>query len=239
MSRARLRGVLPLAILVCLFLAGVGRAEDPPQGGEGAQHTEGAAAGDHKEGDDHKAENPISLAEDLGFYTLIVFGLLFCVLKFFPLPGAGKSAWDLMIEGLRNRESTIHRAITEAEQARAETQEMRKQLEAELAKANEKVAGILDQARRSAEQVKEEMLNKARSDIQAERERGRREIEMARDQALQEIWNQQASLAVAVSAGVLRREMKPEDQRRLVDEALAELKQAGQDHQRQTAGLRT
>jgi F-type H+-transporting ATPase subunit b len=53
-----------------------------------------------------------------------------------------------------------------------------------------------------------------------------REIAAARDQALQQIWNQTANLATQISAKLLRRQLTPDDNRRLVDEALAEIGQA-------------
>ena len=70
------------------------------------------------------------------------------------------------------------------------------------------------------------MIAKARAEIQAERERLRREIEMARDQALQELWKQAADLATMISAKAIRRQLSAEDHRRLVDEALTELQGA-------------
>jgi F-type H+-transporting ATPase subunit b len=105
-------------------------------------------------------------------------------------------------------------------------------------KANEKVRDIMDEARRAAESTTQEMVAKARSEIQNERERLRREIETARDQALRELWNQTAQLAAAISTKVVRRQLSPDDHRRLVDDALAELTQAGDERQRQVVGVR-
>jgi F-type H+-transporting ATPase subunit b len=70
-----------------------------------------------------------------------------------------------------------------------------------------------------------------------ERERLRRDISTARDQALQEIWNQTAQLATLISAKAIRRELTDEDHRRLVDEALAELRQASHERQHEVASI--
>jgi F-type H+-transporting ATPase subunit b len=90
-----------------------------------------------------------------------------------------------------------------------------------------KIPAMMDEARRDAQHMAEEMRAKAQADIQADRERLRREIEMARDQALQQIWTQTAQLATAISSKAIRRNISEEDHRRLVDEALTELRQAG------------
>jgi F-type H+-transporting ATPase subunit b len=154
----------------------------------------------------------------LGFWTIVVFVVLLVVLK--------KYAWGPILEGLQKREQNIAAAIEEAEKARAEAERLREQFQAEMARAQEKVREILDEGRRDSQRVAEEMIAKARAEIQAERDRLRREIESARDQALQELWNQAAQLATLISAKAIRRQLSPEDHRRLVDEALAELERA-------------
>jgi F-type H+-transporting ATPase subunit b len=173
--------------------------------------------------------NVMALRWELGLWTLVVFSLLLLILR--------KAAWKPMLEGLRNREESIRSAIEEAHRAREEAQRLREQLQGEMNKAHEKVRDILDEAHRNAQRTTEEMVAKARGEIQSERERLRREIGLARDQALQEIWNQTAQLATLVSAKAIRRELTQDDHRRLIDEALAELRQAGNERQRQVASI--
>lgn len=156
---------------------------------------------------------------DLGLWTLVVFGLLFLVLR--------KMAWGPMLEGLKRREDNIRSAVVDAQQARDEAARLRNELQQEMDRAQDKVREIHDEARRLAQKNTEEMLVKARADIQGERERLRRDIDTARDQALQELWNQTAQLSTLVAAKAIRRQITPDDQRRLVDETLAELKNRG------------
>ena len=163
--------------------------------------------------------NILALRWDLGLWTLVVFILLFFVLR--------KLAWKPMLEGLQKREETIRSAVEDAQQARDEAQRLRDQLQREVDKAHEKVRDILDEGRRDAQRMTDEMIAKARTEIQAERDRLRREIEMARDQALHELWKQAADLATMISAKAIRRQLSAEDHRRLVDEALTELQGAG------------
>jgi F-type H+-transporting ATPase subunit b len=152
----------------------------------------------------------------LGIWTIVVFVILLVVLK--------KYAWGPILEGLQKREQTIQTALEEAQKAREEAQRMREQWQREVDQAHLKVAAILDEGRRNAKALTDEMIAKARAEIQAERDRLRREIENAKNQAVQEIWNQAAQLATAISAKAIRRQISVDDHRRLVDEALAELK---------------
>ena len=64
----------------------------------------------------------------------------------------------------------------------------------------------------------------ATAEATADRDRMRREIEMARDQALQEIYQQAVQLASLVSTKAIQRELTPADHERLLDGALADLR---------------
>ena len=192
-----------------------------------AAHTPDAAhgssapsAGEHGHGRHHgepEEEGLLTLSADLGIWTLVVFVLLLVILK--------RLAWKPMLEGLHKREETIRSALEEAQKARAEAEQLRARLQQEMDRAAETVRGILEEARRDAQYTSEQILAKARQEIATERERLQREVAIAKDQALQELWNQAADLATLISAKAIRRSLSPEDHRRLMDEALAELRQ--------------
>lgn len=171
----------------------------------------------------------LALRWDLGLWTLVVFLLLLFILS--------KLAWKPMLAGLQKREANIRGAVEDAERARDEAKRLRDQLQQEMDHANEKVRDILDEARRDAQHTTDEMIAKARAEIQTERDRLRRELETGRDQALQQISEYAAKLATLVSAKVIRRQLSQEDHRRLVDEAVAELRHAGKERQREMAGV--
>jgi F-type H+-transporting ATPase subunit b len=166
---------------------------------------------------------------DLGLWTIVIFVILAIVLW--------KLAWGPIIQGLHKREESIRSAREEAEKARAETARLRDQLQQEMSQSQEKVRQVLDEGRRAAQRQHEEMMAQARAEIQGERDRLHREIDMARDQALQQLWAQTADLATLVSAKAIRRQLTPDDHRRLVDEALAELRQTKVNGAGARAGL--
>lgn len=159
-----------------------------------------------------------SLRWDLGLWSIIVFGGLLFILS--------KTAWPAMLEGLKKREQNISDAIAAAETARSEAEKTRLELKAEMAKANDSIRAMMDEARKDASSAKDEMLSAAKKEIGEERDRMRREIETARDQALLDIWNQSTQLASLLSSKTIKREIRPDDHKKLFDEALKEMKAA-------------
>jgi F-type H+-transporting ATPase subunit b len=162
--------------------------------------------------------NPIDIHRyDLGIYTIVVFILLFLILR--------SKAWGPFMKMLDERENNIKKEYDDAETARKEAITYLEQVKAEKAKAADEVRLMIEEARRDATALKDKLRADAAAEIQAERDRLRREIETAKDQALQEIWSKTVELASLVSTKTVKRELTPDDHRRLMDEALVELKQ--------------
>ncbi len=162
--------------------------------------------------------NPLDIKADLGLWALVIFLALVFILQ--------KYAWGPMLQGLQKREATIRDSVEEAQKARAETLQITAEFKAKMDQAYAEIPKIMEQARRDADAFKEEMRTQTAKDIQAERQRLRREIETARDQALQELWNQAAQLATLISAKAIGRSLTEADHRRLLDESIAELGQS-------------
>lgn len=156
---------------------------------------------------------------DTGVWSIVIFvALAFLLSKF---------AWKPMLQGLKKREDSIRGALEQAEKTRREAMELQSQLDAKMRDAGGEIARMMEEGRRDAQGLKEQMVAEAKAEIQKERDRLVREVSLAKDQALSEIWQQAVTLASSMSAKVVRRGMSEEDHRRLLDESLAELKQAG------------
>jgi F-type H+-transporting ATPase subunit b len=156
---------------------------------------------------------------DLAIWTVVVFVVLMFVLR--------KYAWAPMLAGLQKREENIRSALAEAQAAREEAAAARADLQKQLAAAHEQVRAILDEGRRDAQQLRDQEMARTQAEMQAERDRLRREIEMQTDQALQRIWAQAADLATLASAKALGKGITADGHRKLIDEALGEIKASG------------
>ncbi len=225
-------GIRGWAVLVfsCVILTGLTvsfaktEAEKPHQGdGDHAKATDNG--GGHEGGHAQESYTDVIFkpALDLALWTLVVFLLLLFVLT--------RYAWKPMLAGLQKREEGIRSAMEEATKAREETEKMRKEFDAERHQQAQKISQMMEEARQDAENLRQELKTKANEEIQTERARLRREIETAKDQALQEIWNQAAQLATAISTKAIRRTLSQEDQNRLMDEALAHVNEAREKRQ--------
>jgi F-type H+-transporting ATPase subunit b len=213
--------VVVSALLVAAGPGAAPAAEPDEPGAAGHKEPDKAHGGakDHTGADAEEVKNPLAPALDLTIWTSIVFLLLLTVLYL--------TAWKPILQALNNREERIRSALEEAQLARAESQRMREEFERDRAQAHEEVRKMLDEGRRDAERLREEIKAQGQAEVQADRQRLRREIDTARDQALAQISERAADLAAVISAKVLRRQLDPNDHRRLIDEALADLEGAG------------
>ncbi len=153
---------------------------------------------------------------DLGIFTLIVFVALCLILYFF--------AWPKISSGLAKREADIAAAKDEAVKAKHEAEQMREALKGEFAVAQDKIRAMMDEARRDAGALKATEKAVGQKEAQEERERAKREIETAKEQALLEIQQTAVQLASLMSSKAVGRHMGDDDHRRLVAESLSELK---------------
>ena len=162
-------------------------------------------------------------ALDLTLWTIVVFLILLFIL--------GRFAWKPMLQGLEKRENDIQAAIEDARKAREEAQLLREGVQSERNKIEDMRRDILQKAQADAQRTADEITAKAKAEMQAERDRLRRDMETAHDQALQDLYAQTVDLATLVSSKAIRREMTPEDHRRFVEEALADIRHAGNGQQ--------
>lgn len=181
---------------------------------------EGAIAGMQEDVE----KNLLEIRWDLGAWTVVVFFLLFFILR--------KAAWGPMLEGLQKREENIQAALVEAKEARSEAKRLKDELAAERDKAAAQVAEMIAEARRDTDAMRNEMLSKAKAEIQVERDRLLREFSTAKDQALQELFQKAADLATMISSKAVKRNLNVDDHRRLVDEAIADMSNAHQELKR-------
>src|SRR5438270_2626401 len=134
--------LIAVALVAVVLAAGPVRAEktDEPGHGAAAGHD---AKGEHGGGEKVDIAQSFGLKRyDLAIYTLIVFVLLLVIL--------GKFAWGPMMNGLDQRDASLRRAHDDADAARAEAQKALADVQARLAKTNEEVRAMLDEARRDA-----------------------------------------------------------------------------------------
>jgi F-type H+-transporting ATPase subunit b len=151
----------------------------------------------------------------LMIWTLVVFGLTMYFLA--------KVAFPRISEALDRRQKAIEESIDHAERIRLEADELLREYRERLAEARGQADEIVARARRTAEVAESETLAEARAKREEMMQQTRRDIETETRRAIQQIRAEVADLTVLATEKVTRKTLDSADQRRLVDEALAEL----------------
>ena len=157
---------------------------------------------------------------DLGnmIWTLVIFLLVLFVL--------GKFAWGPILEQLTARESFIRNSLEEARDDREAAEARLKEYEDRLAAARGEATAIVEEGRRDAETVRQSIEDGAKDEAAKIVERARREIDLAKDAAVEEIYGVASGLAIEVASKVVRKELSGEDHERLIDEAMQKLRES-------------
>ncbi len=161
----------------------------------------------------------------LTIWTLVVFAICLFILS--------KVAFPRIRKALDDRRLTISESIDAAQRTREEAERLLAEYRERLAEARQQAEQIVQRARQTAEAHAHE----AQADVEARRqhllEQTRREIEAETRRSIGQIRREVADLTVMATEKVTRRALTEEDQKRLVEDALAEL-----DFETLTGGVR-
>jgi F-type H+-transporting ATPase subunit b len=148
-------------------------------------------------------------------WTLVVFGLTFLLLW--------KVAFPRITEALDKRQRAIEDSIDAAERTRREADALLAEYRERLSDARGQADEIVTRARRTAEASENEILADARTKREEMMAQTRRDIEAETRRAIQQIRAEVADLTVLATEKVTRKTLDSDDQKRLVEQALAEL----------------
>lgn len=160
-------------------------------------------------------ESPAWFQKDLAVWSFAVFLLLLALL--------GKFAWKPIMDGLEKREQGIADMIAATHAANDDARKLLVSYERRLTEATDEVRGMLDEARRDADVTRQSIVAEARKAADDEKTRARHEIGLAKDDALAQIADRAADLAIEVAGKFLREKLGADDQARLVRDSIASL----------------
>ena len=161
------------------------------------------------------ASGLIDVVPGLMIWTLIAFGITFFVLKRF--------AFGPIQRTIDERRDRIRQAVEEADRARVEARELLEQHRQLIGQAKGEAAEILADARKVADAQIERVKEEAEAERQRRLEETRRQIEAETKRSLDQIRSEVADLTLQATARVTGKVLDADDQRRLIDEAIAEL----------------
>jgi F-type H+-transporting ATPase subunit b len=134
-----------------------------------------------------------------------------------------KVAFPRIQEALDKRANAIRDSIESAEKTREEADKILEEYRARLKEAREQADEIVARARKAADSTKAEAAEEGREKREELLAAARRDIEAETRRSLERIRKEVADLTVLTTEKVTRKTLSGDDQRRLIDEALAEV----------------
>lgn len=168
--------------------------------------------------EEHGSSGPLVVNGGLMIWTLVVFGLLFLVLR--------KYAWPVILEAVEAREAALERQLAEAEKNRAESAALLAEHQKLVAKAKSDAQGILAEAATASEKMRQAALEKTRHEQDELLARARRDITAERDKALADLRREAVDLSLAAAGKLISQRLDGAADRALVEGFLASLEKA-------------
>ena len=157
------------------------------------------------------------------FWTLLTFLTMVGILRRF--------AWKPLLAAIDAREKSIRDAIEQANRDREQVEGLVKEHRFLLAEAHRERAEAVEQGKRDAEKVKDEILAKARMQRDQVLKHTEEQVEAGLRKARGELRTTAVDLAILAAEKLLVRNLDDDTQRKLVEEHLADL-------ERQSGGSR-
>jgi F0F1-type ATP synthase membrane subunit b/b' len=126
-------------------------------------------------------------------------------------------------ESLRGRRETIRRELMRAQEERNAALVKLEEVEARLSRLDAEVEAVRAQAQREAAEEKERLARATEGEMRKLREQAQREIESAGKVARQELRRYAAEQSAMLAEELIRRDMRAEDDSRLMNEYVEEL----------------
>jgi F-type H+-transporting ATPase subunit b len=150
-------------------------------------------------------------------WTLLAFLVVFFILK--------KFAWPAIAKGLADREKSIADSLATAEKVRLEMTQLKSDNETLLAKAREERAGMIKDAKDTADKMIADAKEKARTEYDRIVADAQSTINQQKMAAITDLKNQVGNLVIEVSEKVLRRELgNKTEQEKYIQELAGEVK---------------
>lgn len=163
--------------------------------------------------------------DKLGFHwpSLVVYVVNFTIL----LGILYAVGYKPILRILDQRSSRIRQSLEQAERIQRESAERQVEMERQIQEARREGQGLIEQARQMADRFREEERARARQEAETFLSRARADIQRERDNAIEEVREQFADLAITAAERVIRRTLDRDAHREIIDQVLEESEQLG------------
>jgi len=151
--------------------------------------------------------------------SLIIQAVNFLILLFL----LHRLLYKPLLAKMEERSSAIKQSLEEAQAARAEAARAHEENAARLRAAYAEAATIREQAQKEAAEEQRRLLEAARAESQRMIESAKAQLDADVRRARDELRREVSDLAIGVAEKLVRRSLRDEDHRRIVDDAIASL----------------
>ena len=161
------------------------------------------------------ASGPLTVDGGLMFWTIVVFLILLAVLK--------KFAWPAVLGAVEAREKALEQQLAEAERNRAESAALLEEHKKLIADAKSQAHAVLAESKALAEKERAVALEKTKQEQEELLARARRDIQNERDRAITELRREAVDLSLAAASKLIGERLDSPTDRKLVLDYLATL----------------
>jgi F-type H+-transporting ATPase subunit b len=162
-----------------------------------------------------KTPGLVELRINLMFWTLIIFGILYFMLR--------KWAFPAILGAVEKREKALEDALASAKRDREEAQKLLENQHRQIEAARGEAQKLIADGRAVAEKMRNDLLEQTRQEQQGLLERARGEIEMEKERAVAQLRREAVNLAIAGASKVIEENLDNTKNRQLVEGFLSSL----------------
>jgi F-type H+-transporting ATPase subunit b len=123
---------------------------------------------------------------------------------------------------LDERKKRIEEGLQASDEAKSRLKETETEVAAEMSRARQEAQGIVTLAQQASSRIQEEARESARADSEQLIERARQEIQLERDAAISDLRSEFADLTITAAERVIRRSLDRKAHGEIIEEVLAD-----------------
>ena len=147
--------------------------------------------------------------------TLLFFIILLVLLRIF--------AWGPLMNMMEKRESYVANEIDAAEKSRAEAEKDAKAATEQLNSVRQEAQKIIEDAKTAGVRQEQDIIESARQEAERIKLQAQADIQNEKEQAIQALQAQVASLSVLVASKVIEKEINEQDQAEFINDYIKEV----------------
>ncbi|WP_346671113.1 F0F1 ATP synthase subunit B [Faecalicoccus acidiformans] len=148
--------------------------------------------------------------------------VLVCISTFLIVLIAKKFFWDKLLAYIQKRQDLIQHNIDSSVQIKQEAQDIKDQYDEKMKNAGKEAHAILESARASAAQEKQQILEEAQHEVSRIKKQAQEDLEREKRNAQKDMKEAISSVAIEAAKKLVKKEMDEAAQKKYIDDFIDE-----------------